>query len=128
MAIRIPPLPPEAFPESARVAIERFNRGVRDLTGLEGSLDRSTSSRRSDSTIARRQDERVHVTRITPDLSALVESDSGSIPVVNDLGTVPSKVVLRMLKNSGSSAFPDGLYISAPHSSGWGWSPIMFLV
>jgi hypothetical protein len=65
MAVRFHPLPVDAFPDLAQPAIQRLNRELRDLFGLEGSLTApQTTTKRSDATVARNQVKTVDVTRV----------------------------------------------------------------
>ena len=76
MAVRFHPLPAEVFPSEARPHILRLNRELGDLFGLEGVIRNPLSTRRSDETIARRNEVQVHVDRITPSVASVVSGVS----------------------------------------------------
>ena len=64
MAVQFHPLPLNVFPEDAQPYIARLNAELRDLFGLEGSLANPDTTKRSDSTIARKSGTNVDVTRV----------------------------------------------------------------
>lgn len=69
MAVRFHELPPEVFGEEARPYIQRLNRELRDLFGLEGALTDPRDTKRSDLTIARAQGQTVDVSRVSGTLN-----------------------------------------------------------
>ncbi len=83
MAIQFIPLPPEVFPKEAQPHIQRFNRQLRDLFGLEGTINEPRSTKRSDNTIARRESTQVDVSRITPDIMNVVSGVSSVLGIPN---------------------------------------------
>jgi hypothetical protein len=64
VAIRFHELPVALFTQEQQPHIARLNRELRDLFGLEGVLTGTTSSARSDRTIARGERQTVSVTRV----------------------------------------------------------------
>ena len=89
MAIQLRPLPPEVFNEEARPYIKHLNVVLRDLCALEGTIRDPLQARRSDLSIARRNQFQVAVSRITPSISDVVSGISTVVgtPALT-LGTV----------------------------------------
>ena len=84
MATQFRPLPSNLFEPKVRPYIERLNRDLRDLYGLEGVLRNPTDiTRRSDRTIVRRGEVQVDVSRITPSIAQVVSGSSTVIGVPN---------------------------------------------
>ena len=76
MAIQFHPLPTDVFPEAARPYIGRLNIELRDLFGLEGTIKQPIVSSRSDTSIRRRAEFQVAVSRITPSIASVVSGVS----------------------------------------------------
>ena len=118
MAANFHPLPAHKFPADLRAPVARLNRELRDLFALESVNVSEVATSRSDGSVVKRQGAQVHVTRITPDVTAILSATDGGLTRENSLGPAPSKPVFKILaKDDG-----DELYVSAKTSSDvWEW-------
>ncbi len=107
MAIQFHELPVDAFPESVRPAIARFNRELRDLFALEGTIRRPLRTQRSDATVVRSSEIQVDASRVT----GLSLATLGGAPIDASFITVANNSTLtgeRALSISSPLASSDG--------------------
>lgn len=126
MAVRFHELPLDVFGEEARPFIARLNVELRELFALEGALANPLSTKRSDDTIARRDTEQVHVTRITPDVSTVVSGASTVVgtpaltfSTVNTVGSTTSAVSTNSTIALFGATATQQVGVSSVGSGGW---------
>jgi hypothetical protein len=124
MAIRFQPLPLDVFPEEARRYIRGLNVFLREMSGLEGTLNKATSTKRSDSTIVRNESRTVEETRVGPQVSVNAFrrgdlADIGDPQIYAEDNGQPFFWEVRSGKG-------DKLWIAVYDGSAWDWEQIHF--
>lgn len=116
MAAVFHPLPPEAFGPQAAPHIARLNRELADLFSLEGVLRAPITVRRSDLTVAKRQQVQVEVSRITPSIAGVVAGTSTAIGapglvfgLTNTVGTTNTVIAIDSAVRLFTTAPPAAL-------------------
>jgi len=124
MALEFHPLPLDLFDEQQRPVLARLNSELRDIFALEGTLRQPLTVRRSDLSIARRGEEQVHITRITPDIATVVSGASTVVGtpaltfgLLNTIGTTTSTVSVNSAIRLYDTELPEGISDSAATGS-----------
>lgn len=125
MAVQFHPLPLEIFEPKTRRFIARLNGELRDLFALEGVIRNPLSKSRSDSSIVRRDEVQVDVTRITPSITTVIQGSSTVVgapnltfSTVNLVGTTTTAIATDSTVAVFGTSTPVALGTAATGSQG----------